>query len=386
MKHVIRKMKIMLVVDKLVYHGATINGPSRYYSWMLENIDRDNFDITLVSLRQDSGADHLFERSGHKVVHLNCHKYDVTAFVKIAALVEKLHIDLMHLSGYAACTLGRIAALFTNTPVIVHEHWADPNLPFYITAIESVLSARTTHAIAVSELAKITLTKGKKIPEHKVSVIRNGIPLDRFGKTTLEQAQAFRAEIGVSEDTMLIGMVAMLEKNKGHEYVIEAMASVADQFPQAKLLIIGEGEERPRLTQQIQRLGLADHVLMLGSRDDIAIIDKALDIFVVGSFRETASLVAVEAMASGCALITTDCGGPTEFVRNNENGLVVPVKNSGAMSYALLKLLADPELRQRLANQAKLDSEQFDVRNMTRRIEALYRDLTMVHTPGISPA
>ncbi len=383
MSRVTRKINILIVVDKFVFHGATINGPSRYYSWLLENIDKNAFHVTVVSLRGDTGADHLFRKSGHTVIYLNSHKFNILAFVKVSRLIKRLNIDLLHLSGYAACTLGRLAAAITNTAVIVHEHWADPHLPIYITAIEAILAYKTDHAIAISELAKDTLVKGKKIPEKKVSIIRNGIPLDRFGKTTKEQADEFRKEIGVAEDTMLIGMVAMLEKNKGHRYVIEAMKEVAKRYPTAQLLIIGEGEERANLTRQITKLGLTDNIKLLGIRDDVAVIDRALNLFVVASFRETASLVALESMASGCALITTDCGGPTEFIRDGENGLVVPVNDSKSMANALMKLLGDPELRMRLTKSAKLASEQFDMVNVTKQIEALYTKVCYDKYPNL---
>ncbi|MVF14075.1 glycosyltransferase family 4 protein [Ketobacter sp. MCCC 1A13808] len=383
MNEVARKINILIVVDKFVFHGATINGPSRYYSWMLENIDKNIFYVTVVSLRGDTGADHLFRKSGHTVIYMNSHKFNFMAFLKVTRIIRRLKIDLLHLSGYAACTLGRIAAGITGTAVIVHEHWADPNLPFYITLIESVLAYKTDHAIAISEVAKQTLVEGKKIPENKVSIIRNGIPLDRFGKTTSAQASEFRTEIGVTDDVMLIGVVGMLEQNKGHKYVIEAMEKVVAQFPQAKLLIIGEGEERPRLTKQIKALGLTKNIQLLGIRDDVAIIDRALNIFIVASFRETASLAALEAMASGCALITTDCGGPTEFIRNDENGLIVPIKDSPAMADAIVKLLGDPELRQRLTRSAKMESEQFDMVNVTKKIEALYKTVCLDKIPDL---
>lgn len=371
-----RKINVLLVVDKLVFHGATINGPSRYYSWMLENIDRDRYNVTLVSLRGDTGADHLFRKHGYSVLYLDSHKYNVFAFLKILSLLRRLDIDVMHLSGYASCTLGRIAATFTDIPVIVHEHWADPDLPFYITWVEALLAYKTSHAIAISDLARDTLTNGKKISANKVSVIRNGIPLDRFGSVTVEQAQAFRAELGVSDDVRLIGMVAMLEQNKGHRHVIQAMQEVIKKHPEAQLLIVGEGETRPQLEKQIAELGLERNVRLLGIRDDVNVIDKALDVFVVGSMRETASLVALESMASGCAIITTDCGGPTEFIRDGENGLVVPVKDSVAMTQAITRLLDDPSLREQLAAKAKNDSKQFDVRHVTRQIEQLYSALS----------
>ena len=131
------KKNILIVTDKLDYHGASINGPARYYSWLLKEIDKEKYNLWFCSLRTQGPSHELF--SGSKMLYLGHHKYYPFTFLKIITLIRENNIDLLHLSGYASDIFGRLASLFTKTPVIIHEHWVDPNFGGMVKVIDRLL-------------------------------------------------------------------------------------------------------------------------------------------------------------------------------------------------------------------------------------------------------
>ena len=169
------KKNILIVVDKLEYHGASINGPARYYSWLIKELDKEKYNVWFCSLRKKGAADALF--GGCNMIYPGHHKYYPFTFLNIIKLVKSLDIDVLHLSGYASATFGRIAAYLTGTPVVVQEHWVDPNYGGLMEVVERLLSRATTTAIAISEFSRDYLVNKKGIPASKVEIVPNGIPL-----------------------------------------------------------------------------------------------------------------------------------------------------------------------------------------------------------------
>lgn len=366
------KKKILIVVDKLVYHGAKINGPARYFSSLLSTIDKSKYAVTLVSLRGDTGADNLFADKGFQVIYLGKSKFNIFAFIELNRLIRELSIEALHLSGYGATTVGRASAFLCHVPAIIQEHWVDPNMPIYMRALEFILAPFTWHAIAISDYARDFLINKMKVPAKKVTLIRNGIRLDRFYKTDQGSALKLRTELGIDPETTLIGIIAMLDENKGHRYLIKAMPEIVKAHPDSMLIIVGEGEMSAELHALCKQSGVDKNVRFLGLRNDIAVIDNALDVFVMASYSETAPLALLEAMASGCTIVTTACGGATEVVKDKVSALVVPIRDASAIANAIITVLSDKTLARHLSDNALADSKNFDMTVTTHKIEKLY--------------
>ena len=144
-----------------------------------------------------------------------------------------------------------------------------------------------------------------------------------------------------------MGNVAALVPHKGQRYLIDAAAEVVRHVPDARFVIAGEGELESALRRRIAALGLEKHVVLAGFRPDIIPLHKGFDLFVMSSTTEGLGTSALDAMACGKAVIATRAGGLAEVVVDGETGLLVPVRNPHALADAIVRLLRDPELRQR---------------------------------------
>jgi len=365
------KKNILIVVDKLEYHGATINGPARYYSWLIKELDKEKYNVWFCSLRSKGAADALFGDSN--MIYLGHHKYYPFTFLSIIKLVKSLEIDVLHLSGYASATFGRIAAYLTGTPVVVQEHWVDPHFGGLMRGVERFLTGATTVAVAISGFSRDYLVDKKGLPVDKVVVVPNGIPLHTFHDATPEDGLELKRRLGLAEFKTVIGTVGMLHGNKGHKLFIDAAVRVLSHHDDAVFIIVGEGETRADLEQHIRQHDLQGRVVLVGQQDNMPAVLQMLDIFVICSYAESFSLSMLEAMSSGNAIITTDCGGPGEIIKSGENGYVVPVGDSVAIADSIEKLVENNELARRLGLHAKQDSKQYDITRVARNIERVYQ-------------
>ncbi|MDY7011640.1 MAG: glycosyltransferase, partial [Planctomycetota bacterium] len=159
-----------------------------------------------------------------------------------------------------------------------------------------------------------------------------------------------------------IGTVGRLSHEKGMDMLIEAFALVKAQLPQAELVLVGDGAERPRLEGMVAERGLTDSVCFLGIRDDVPALLAGFDIFVLPSRSEGLPLVILEAMAAGLPIVATDVGGVSEAVRDGENGLLIRPESSRVMADAIIKLAENEDMRNSLGQASRSSfNERFEL-------------------------
>jgi glycosyltransferase involved in cell wall biosynthesis len=369
-------IRVMILVDKFDYHGSYINGPSQYFSWIVPRIDKEKFQPFLCSLRSAGKSDVIFRKEGVEVEYFGLNKYDPRTLQRIMQFVRRHEIEVLHLTGYASTTFGRIAARLCGRPAIVHEHWVDPGIGRGLRTLEWFLSPWTDYAIAISDTAKRFLVGKKHVRADRIEVILNGIPLERFSNLPDEAGRMKREELGIPSESPVIGIVGMFHENKGHRYFLEAAASVAKSFPDSVFLIVGDGELRGDLERQVLESPLLKNVRFLGQREDIPEILRTIYVYICASNSETAPLSLLEAMASGRAIVTTDCGGPSEMIRDGWSGFVVPIRDSGAIAAKIALLLNDASLRKTFGQNAAQESNKYDIRATVASLESLYQKAT----------
>lgn len=172
----------------------------------------------------------------------------------------------------------------------------------------------------------------------KLHTLRNGVDLERF--CPLPQQQ-MRAELGVDGAPLLLSVGHLIER-KGHHVAIDALAQLLKQQPGARLLVIGEGEERAALTAQAERLGVADKVKLTGSLPNVELLKwySAADVLLLCSSREGWANVLLESMACGTPVVATDIWGTPEVVARPEAGRLVARRDGAAFADAVAQLLA----------------------------------------------
>lgn len=216
----------------------------------------------------------------------------------------------------------------------------------------------------------------------KVFKIHSGIDMDRWrgGKAECDEAGAsFRTKLGVDSGALLVGMVAQFVEWKGHRHFIEAARRVDAAVPESVFIIVGEdlyGDD-PRYGEELRRLsremGIQQKTVFTGYVDDIVPVMRDLDLLVLPSSGEPFGRVIVEAMAAGKAVISTDTGGPPEIIQHGVTGLLVAPGDPGAIADAIISLLRDPELRNKMGEAGrKRAGEHFDIKKCVREIEAVY--------------
>lgn len=365
------KINILMLVDKFDYHGSGVSGPVRNYCWLLQRIDGDRFQVHLYALRKRGRSAEIFSREGVGVGYLGLGRFNPFTWLIICRLVYRHGIDLLHLQGYGSVLFGQIAALITRRPAIVKEEWVDPKISAIQCLAESALSWHATRIIAISKYTSLFLQNKKRIAPQKIVHIPNGIPLNQF-RPDRHAAAAQRAKWRLAPHHLVVGIVGMLHENKGHRYFLEAAAKVVGKLPDSRYLIVGDGEERDHLEAITNDLKLNDHVIFMGQQLDMKDVYPMMDIFVVASSTESLSMSLIEAMACGCPVISTACGGPEEIVSHNVDGILVPVRNAEALADAIRDLMENPEKRGRLGRAAALRSQSFDISRTVAQTQEVY--------------
>lgn len=156
------------------------------------------------------------------------------------------------------------------------------------------------------------------------------------------------------------------EPQKNHHMLIEAMAKVVKKHPEMKLSIYGAGGLEKQLKRLIEEKGLCNNVYLEGNALDVPKILKSSELFVLSSDFEGAPNALMEAMAMGIPSISTDCpcGGPKMFFGNNDNGLLVPVRDSKAMADAICYLHEDQLLQKKFSERGRVFAERFRMNNI----------------------
>ena len=211
-------------------------------------------------------------------------------------------------------------------------------------------------------------------------MIRNGLDLARF--TPGSDASSLRRELGLPDGVPLIAMLSRLSRLKGVEDFLDAAATVAARFKEARFLVIGgninpDGSGyRRELEERAARLGLQQRVLFTGFRLDVPRLLSAVTMSVLPSLSEGLSNTILESMAAGAPVVATRVGGSAEALEDGVDGLLVPPRDPAALSRAITWVLEHPEAARELGRRARARvAEEFSLQRMIRETECLYARL-----------
>jgi glycosyltransferase involved in cell wall biosynthesis len=214
---------------------------------------------------------------------------------------------------------------------------------------------------------------GDGIDPGRVVTVYEGIELHRV---QAEPAANIHAELWLPTHAPIVGAVAALTQEKGHKYLIDAASFVVREVPDARFVILGEGELRSSLERQIKESHLDKHVFLPGFRADILSFIKSFDVFVMSSLFEGLGTSLLDAMALSKPTVASDTGGIPEVVSHGETGLLVPPRDAKALAAAITKLLKDPDRRERMGR-AGLERVKrlFTAEQMVEKTLGVYRNL-----------
>ena len=227
--------------------------------------------------------------------------------------------------------------------------------------------------VAVSTQVRDLAVSQEKVNPDKVVVILNGIEPPRVSALEKEQRTALRAEVGASEEQLLLLVVGRLTRQKGHDLLLEAVARLDTEMG-FLLALAGDGPLGGQLRKQAEQLGIAERVRFLGVRDDVDSLLLAADLFVQPSRSEGLSLALLEALWQGTPVLCTQVEGATDVLEDGVNARLVAPGHVEALSGALKELLEDTDLRLRLGRAgARHVQSRFSVDRMGQAYEELLR-------------
>lgn len=266
---------------------------------------------------------------------------------------EKPNILQINNGGYPgaySCLAAAIAARMVNIKgvIFVVNNIATPYntlLRCLDRPIDRFVAKYTTLFITGSSYAKLQLCEVLRLPEDKAVNIPNTI----MRRSIIKSKEDIMKRLSFNEDDVILGNVALLERRKGHKYLIEAFATLKNnyrQFGKVKLVIEGSGREEKRLKRLVKQYGIEKNVLFLSNEKNIFDILNIFDIFVLSSIeKEDFPNVTLEAMSLGKPVIGTRLAGMSEQIESGVNGFIVAPRDIDALSDAMLVLIKDKKKR-----------------------------------------
>jgi glycosyltransferase involved in cell wall biosynthesis len=203
-------------------------------------------------------------------------------------------------------------------------------------------------------------------------VIRNGCDVAKFHPTHVAPAH-LRERLEIASSAPVLLVVGRLEPQKGHHVLLSALPFVRAEFPDIRLVCVGDGSLRPQLEKQASDLGVAEAALFTGAQAEVADWLAMSDVCVLPSYYEGLPLVAIETLAAGRPMVATAVDGTSEVVVDGKTGLTVPPGDPQALAGAICRLLRSPELRKQLATAGRNRVlESFSDREQVRKTEMVY--------------
>ena len=369
------KRSILFVIDGLEFGG----GERLFLQLAVKLRDRYHF---LVATDSGGKFAHELRNLDIEVFSLNMtRQLALKPFYQIRDIIRHKKIKLVHSQGARADFFSRLAGRRARVPHIVStiqmpvEGFEVGFLRKLIYRLMDQFSGRyVDRFIVVSESLRKTITEGRGISDERVAKIYNGIELDQF-HPDLKRSN-LRKQWGISAEDPVIGAIGRLVWQKGFEYLIEAMPEILQDISQAKLLLVGEGPLRHELEGLARKLDVYTRVIFAGFRSDIQDLLSMIDILAVPSLLEGFPMITLEAMAMAKPIVATQIEGIVEQISDSDEGILVPPRDTEALASAILRLIKERELGNRLGVAARSKIERyFSIDKMVKETEMVYLSL-----------
>ncbi len=330
-----------------------------------------------------------YEENGLEVISINepGNRISLSALSCVRKVVSKVRPQVIHSALYRASILGRIAAGMAGIPHVdslVNDSYGRLRFERLSRSRRAKLRAVQLLDRATVRLADVFVANSAAIAESNRQAL--GIPRDRIrvihrGRdprslmATREEAAEVRTELILRDRPMILN-VARLRERKGQRELIQAMDQILRSAPKAVLVIAGEGPFLDELERLRDGLGLGNHVVFLGRRDDVPALLAAADVFVFPSHYEGLPGALIEAMFAGVPIVASDTPMHRECLDEGVSGALFPVGDPDALAAAVVWAMGQPEESALLGQRAQQTAtEKFHIDKVARQHEELYQEL-----------
>ena len=344
-------------------------------------LDRSRWDIHLTCLNAVGPLRARIEASGMVVWSCGRGSFKSPRFVLaawgLARYLRAHRIRLVHCFDFYSNILGVTAARIAGAPAVIASQRELGDLRTPLQRRFYRLSMRLADYVLVNaEAVAERLAHARVLGPERIVLIPNGVNTVRFSPQPIRP----RHRAG----HVMVGSLANLRAEKGLEHLVHAMVLVRDRYPQERLTIWGDGPLRADLTRLIDEVGLSGSAELRGATTEPETALQAMDIFALPSLSEACPNVLLEAMASGLPVVATRVGGNPALVEDEVTGLLVPPGDPDALAKAIIRLMEDPMLADRLGAAAReVVCARFGVNRMLARVQALYERALDTHRSDI---
>lgn len=373
-------MRVLYIIT-----GLATGGAEAMLFKLLERLDRERFTPHVISLTTLGEIGPRIAALGIPVEAMGMKSGlpSPSDFFRLVRRIREVRPEVVHTWLYHADLLGGVAARLAGIPAVcwgIRSSNLDADKTNWTTRAVRRLCARLSHAIPQriflnSETAsQIHVSLG--YAAEKMAVVPNGFDLSRFRPDGSARPRV-RAELGIADDTTLVGLIGRFDPLKNHAGFFEAMATLHRRMPQVHFLLAGSGIDGNNevLMHSIRQAGVLDNTHLLGLRDDIPRLMAALDILVCPSHAEAFPNVVGEAMACGVPCVVTDVGDSAYIV--GDAGRTVTAGDMAGIAAAVEELLALPALEKVALGASARDriATQFEIGQVTNQYVEFYQSL-----------
>jgi glycosyltransferase involved in cell wall biosynthesis len=358
-------VKVLHVITGLAVGGAELQLRS------ILNHTRHEADV--VTLYNPGAVAEMIRSDGTRVRDLGMRSNtELSALLRLRTLIAEGGYDVVHTHLYRSCIYGRPAARLAGAPIVVttehsigETHLERRKMTAGVRALYLGTDLCSNATIAVSGAVRERLVAWG-VPARKITVIPNGLDLDRIGFDS-QARERVRTELGIPAGARVVGVLGRLEANKQFEKVITAAAPLLDES--TRVMVVGDGTERERLEKTAAAAGVTGRVVFAGERHDVAAVLSALDVFVASSKQETFGLSVLEAMAGGLPALYTTCPALDDV--DTDRARRIPDEEEGMRAAIAAELVAD---RRQTTGDPEV-ARRYGIDAVTDRIDGLYETL-----------
>jgi glycosyltransferase involved in cell wall biosynthesis len=344
-----RPLRIAFVVPDL-----RIGGAERHAVEFVSNVDRSRFEPAVLCLGEEGQFFASLPGDVPATVLHRTKREAARTVVELIRWMREFRPDVVVVRGYNAEALGRIAGILTRVPtMIVWVHNSGDATPRgrVRRSLDRLLQRSTTAYFGVARSQLGSMRDDLGLPSDKVRIIHNGVDPAKF---RTDRDPAALSGLGIGDGSPVVGIVAALRPEKDHATFLRAARLVADQVPDVRFVIVGDGDGRAELERLAAKLGIGTQVSFAGARHDIPDVLAAIDVFVLSSRTvECFPMALLEAMASGRPAVCTDVGGVQEMIDDDVTGFLVRPGDPAALAERLVLLLTDDERRRAMGAAAR---------------------------------
>jgi glycosyltransferase involved in cell wall biosynthesis len=327
---------------------------------------RDRVDFTVVTFVRSSGNASSAALNGQFLsgarsldvpveIISETGRFDVSVGASLRQICERLKPNIVQTHAVKSHLILSFFRKRTFTWIAFHHGYTYEDLKMRIYNQFDRRSLRASDYVVTvcNEFARQLINRG--VRRDRIAVAPNSVRHD-FIRADTTLSKETRQKLSISNDELVVLSIGRLSSEKGHRYLIDAISKINIRAPQlkVKLLIAGHGPCEANLREQIELLGLTEHVRMLGYCSDIKPLFLIADLFVLPSLSEGSPNVLLESMAAGVPIVATHVGGVPELVDDKKSAMLVPPAKADVLANSIYELLID---RSRARNLATVASE-----------------------------